>query len=685
MTGSYVHTVEALRRTSRGSEDRELGSGARLGRLLAARFLTGGRGEDDREAAIAVLTDVIVAEETRTEDRAAAHFALAQVLLATLLPSDLLRLCHRTAVAAPDVTLLGVAVALSQAATFPGRGERAAATLAHLRAAADSGRLTDHLRRTAEAELTLVTLLLQESPGPGDNAVVATTVDRLRGLSTEPSLAATGSGRLRHVAGLGGLFLYELSGDRELLDRAIADLEDTGTTQPPGAGLASTGRLKRILHRAYRCRVQLGTATAEDLQAATDSGLAALAEEVRLVFLRHGPVDGLPAALAVSDFAHDLALHTLTVEHPEAALAALELGRGLVTYAATDTTSLPDLLEAEGFQELSAEWRALDGEQAETPLVPAEAAVLLEAIGPDITVTPTSLRLRTLEALTDTTVGQALFFPCDADTVADALRSSGRDALVHLLCGDADRSGWALMVTATGAVRSVELPALRTGRCGPLEAFLATAIAGGRRPADPVAFDELCRWVGMCVLEPVLARLPVGDPRLTLVPWGPLNTVPWAAGVVHAETGSGVRACEAATWSYAASARQFVERARSRSTTPVRPLPGRGLAPDVRWAEPEVDPAGAWWNPAPASHGGSDTDVITALWPVPDQSGLLMHKFRERLDSDEPPDVALRSVQRWMLDPHRVLPDGLPAGLAEIARSTDLADPLIWAAFTCDG
>jgi hypothetical protein len=36
-----------------------------------------------------------------------------------------------------------------------------------------------------------------------------------------------------------------------------------------------------------------------------------------------------------------------------------------------------------------------------------------------------------------------------------------------------------------------------------------------------------------------------------------------------------------------------------------------------------------------------------------------------------------------MLDPDRVLPAGLPADLGAVARSADLADPRVWAAFTC--
>lgn len=736
---------------------------ARLGRLLTARFLTGGRAAADREAAIAVLTDVITADAAPADERAAAHLALARVLTATLLPADLLQLCQETADAAPDVTLLSAAMTLAPAA--PGLRERAAAARAHLRAAADSGVLTESDRRTAEAELTLLTLLLPGAAGAtaaGESAAVATAVGRLRELSAEPSLVATGSGRLRHVAGFGGLLLHELTGDGDLLERAIADLEDSYVTQPAGAGLASTGRLLRNLRRAYRHRAR----PPEDLQAATDAGLAALTEDIGVVLLRDGAVAALRPALAVGAVAHDLALDSLAEEDPEAAMAALEMGRGLVSHAATATTGLPELLDSEGFRGLSAEWRALGRHQPDGLPVPAEAAALLRAIRTDVAGTPTALRLRTLRALTDTAPGQALLSPCDADAVAGGLRSTGRDALIYLLCGDADRPGWALIVTAAGALRSVELPALRIGRGGPLDAF-AGAAAAGRGPADPAAVEEMSRWAGLCVVGPVLARLPVEDARLTLVPCGPLAAVPWAAAVVHTAEGSGVRACQLAAWSYAATGRQAIDLAH-RQPPPTRLVFLPEAGPDTRWAGPDLDAVRALWQPEQptpeevlrflpggrepasllhigahvvtadpplASHlalAGPDgrldlarmlihrrhpsvagrgglvvlstcrsaeaglahdpavtvgnvflaagaAGVIAQLWSLSDRRrSHLFHQLHERLRAGDPPDLALRAAQLWMLDPHRAFPDDLP-------EVPGLADPAAWAAYIYHG
>jgi hypothetical protein len=656
----------------------------------------------DREAAVAVLTDVIAAEATPPDERAVAQFSLGQVLMATLLPPGLLLLNPEAADTAPDVTVLCAAMALGSAAGSPGRRGRAMATLSHLRAAADSGMLGELARRTAEAELTLLTLLLQEPVAgkPGHIDAVADTVRRLRELLAEPSLV--GAGRLRHAAGLGGLLLHELTGDEQMLDRAIADLEDAYWAQPTGAGLASTGRLLRMLRRAYRHRVRRhSTPAPEDIQAATDAGLAAVVEDIGTVLLHDGAGAALRSARAVGRLAQDLALDSLAEENPEAALAALELGRGLVTWVATAAVGLPELLDREGLPELAAEWRAGRDRTQALP-APAEAVAVLQAIGPELAGTTTDLRLRTLDALAGTAVGRALLSACDAGDVAGALRATGRDALVYLMCGDADRSGWALIVTAGGALRSVELPALRTGRGGPLDEFVGP-VAPDALATDPLAFEELSRWAGLAVLGPVLARLPGDEPRLTLVPCGSLAAVPWSAAVVHTATGSGTRACQAATWSYAATARQIIDLAgRTRSAAPTGPVLLRDPATTAEGV-PRRLPGGVVvlsdGRPAVPTSAYDESlttgtavvaagaaGVVAALWTVPDgPRSVLTHVLLERLQHGDPPDLALGTTQRWMLDKHRTVPDGFPAALAEVARSEELADPTVWAAFTCRG
>jgi hypothetical protein len=523
-----------------------------------------------------------------------------------------------------------------------------------------------------------VTSALVRALASGDTGSVADAVRHLRELAGH-------AGRLRYAAGLGGLLLHDLTGDAHALDQAIADLEDARAAQPAGSG----GELLRSLHQAYRQR----GAGPEDLQAATDAGLAALVEDIGTVVLRTG--GGLRPALDVGAFAHELALDCLAQENPEAAMTALELGRGLVLHAATTTADLPELLDTAGFPELAAQWRAAPppGPPAATApgaTGPDALAALLRALGPDGAEAVSDLRLRTLDALADTAVGRILFSTCDADTVATALRAAGRDALVYLLSGDADRRGWALIVTAGSGLRSVELPGLRLGIGDPLDAWVA-----GAGPTDPTAFDELCRWAGLCVVGPVLARLPTGDPRVTLVPCGPLATVPWHAATLR--PGSGPHACELATLSRAATGRQFVDLThRPRLPLSTRPISLPNPDPEDLLRSLRGCPGPLGLVILSASDEGRTianafiaagaTGVIASLWPVADQrTSLLMHVLHDGLERDDPPDLALQAAQRWMLDPHRALPDGLPAALTEVARSTDLSDPTVWAAFIHHG
>jgi CHAT domain-containing protein len=80
--------------------------------------------------------------------------------------------------------------------------------------------------------------------------------------------------------------------------------------------------------------------------------------------------------------------------------------------------------------------------------------------------------------------------------------------------------------------------------------------------------------------------------------------------------------------------------------------------------------------------------VIGARWRVPEaQTALLtfmLHHHLIRHPGDSPAD-ALRAAQLWMTDPARRVPPEMPARLAAVARSPNVADPNSWAAFTHHG
>jgi CHAT domain-containing protein len=79
--------------------------------------------------------------------------------------------------------------------------------------------------------------------------------------------------------------------------------------------------------------------------------------------------------------------------------------------------------------------------------------------------------------------------------------------------------------------------------------------------------------------------------------------------------------------------------------------------------------------------------VVAARWSVADtETALFMIVFHRYLNSTHPePAQALRAAQLWMLDPDRIIPDGLPAVLRGRVRATRLAEPAAWAGFAYQG
>jgi CHAT domain-containing protein len=75
--------------------------------------------------------------------------------------------------------------------------------------------------------------------------------------------------------------------------------------------------------------------------------------------------------------------------------------------------------------------------------------------------------------------------------------------------------------------------------------------------------------------------------------------------------------------------------------------------------------------------------VFGSLWEVPDDStSLLMFMLHHYLNTTGcPPAQALHLARRWMLDPGRDIPDGMPADLALLTIALDPADPVCWAGF----
>ncbi|TDD82638.1 hypothetical protein [Actinomadura rubrisoli] len=319
-----------------------------------------------------------------------------------------------------------------------------------------------------------------------------------------------------------------------------------------------------------------------DIEEAVSAGFAALGAYADDVMLRAGPESARAVAQGAADLAHVLAGWCLAEDRRRDAVAALELGRELVVHTATETRGLPEMLDALGRAGAAAEWRAYF---AKAPRAGGKAA---EMLGELLDLEPPDdLREHTLGLLLDGTGVVPFHAVPSMAEMAAALRATGSDALVYLMYGPDGTSGRALAVRATGELSSLELPSLNTGRKGLLVSF-AEAKSALRQacPAEHgealsrfgVALQSLCAWAGE-VVRPLLDHVDgwgLGrEPRLTLVPYGDLDLVPWHA----ARLGAGPREVilRQAVITYRASARHLVDGAARRAFA----LQGQGVITDA--------------------------------------------------------------------------------------------------------
>ncbi|MEU3917285.1 CHAT domain-containing protein [Streptomyces sp. NPDC029004] len=392
--------------------------------------------------------------------------------------------------------------------------------------------------------------------------------------------------RARCRYGLGRLLLarFRRTHDKADLQRAVGLLQDVRTAVHSRPGDPFTVLLTRALAEALRAYGPRDTDRREQSREAAKSVLAA---HGRAVLLQTGTEAALDSARAAGTDMMRLVDWCLTDGCTEAALDALELGRGLVQNAATVAATVPELLEQAGRAELAEEWRRAD--HGRTPGTPSGAPFAV----------PDGLRLRVLQALEGGPAERFIHSAPTPSEIGRALRAVRADALVHLIPG-ADGTGDALVVTATGRVERVRLPGLSVPDDGPAAAygealleFSAATREPGVIPAEndpPVmwelhrrsrkrvrrasdrwrkALDPLCSWAGEVAMTPLIEHFrssrPHRLPRLVLSPVGMLGVVPWHAARLPDGPGGPVYACQEAVISYCSTLRQLVDvAARSR-------------------------------------------------------------------------------------------------------------------------
>jgi hypothetical protein len=380
--------------------------------------------------------------------------------------------------------------------------------------------------------------------------------------------------------------LFQLTRSRLALIEAIRWLEEGSSPN----GRASDPLLGNCLIDLARCYKSL-----PDPRLALETAQAALRERSRDVLLQTGTARSLSLAQTAAKEAVEIADWCLAEGNAEDAAGVLELGRGLILHSATAVTSVADMLTQHGQHDLAAEWQATPTVRQpapwDSPGLPVDPLDLLGGGGPP--EIPADLRGRVLNALTQEGANP-LLAPLAREDIANALASTGADALVYLLEATNPGPGHAIIVPASvpggrhAAAMILPLPLLHPGRSGPLTRYVKAdqdlgpaPDADADRDSQPSpgrpaarerwsqALDQLCDWAGPAAMAPLLehvGRWALGRPaRLVLVPVGRLSLVPWhavrlePASAAGGSTGSGRYVCSEAVISYAASGRQLVE------------------------------------------------------------------------------------------------------------------------------
>ncbi|WP_432151597.1 CHAT domain-containing protein [Streptomyces sp. bgisy029] len=429
------------------------------------------------------------------------------------------------------------------------------------------------------------------------------------------------------------------------LDQGISWLRHTWrlAAGPEHPNWKNTGS---VLADAHRFRGDLlhpyGLSTKRpDHDEARRIGLKSLGAAAWTVLLQSGTAHGAETARRAGENAVSVARWCLADGAHADAVRALDAGRGLTLHAATVAATVPDMLAALGQDDLAREWR-LAGVVRDPG--PGEAPV---GGGPD-----SRLRRRVLRALAASPLRRRLLDAPSTEEIAAALRTLGATALVYLIpatdeqpdlkdrifFGRRREHGSALVITADGATRVVDLPRLSTS-AGPLAAYRAAGSpgrdAGGPPladappvpPADPdssrTALKRLCDWAGDAVMDKLLSELTRGDgrtPSVILVPMGELGTVPWHA----ARISRGRRACQVADISYLPSARLLCEVA-SRPALPQRQaLVVGNPTRDLPHAGEEAEAIHRDFHPGGESLGpGTATPAAVSDWLDRQRGGVL--------------------------------------------------------------
>jgi len=403
----------------------------------------------------------------------------------------------------------------------------------------------------------------------GDAAYLHQAIDQLAAVCAAPGLGLRERPRLLQLHGFALQTRYHMTRDPRDLSNAIGLLEQARRAVEQELGSPYASGVLLSLADAYRTR---GNEALGDTGRALRFGLAGLREHAGDVLLQDSDENALRMARRGSDDATEMARWFLARGRNEAAVSAIELGRGMVLHAATSGASVAEALTEAGHPALAAAWGARTGGPVRSDLsLPGSVA-------------DDDLRYRAMRALEGTPAETALLAPPAVADVTAALAAGGADLLCYLLPqqehGGGMATGLAVLIGDDGTVRWIPLPRLRTGP-GSMPDDLLRARQAAEAPDPSIeklrawgeTLGRACDWAWLAAIGPLLkaasrlgtASNPAHGPRrVVLVPLGQLGLIPWHAAR-HGPDGTPPRyACQDAIISYASSARQLIEASRRR-------------------------------------------------------------------------------------------------------------------------
>jgi tetratricopeptide (TPR) repeat protein len=536
---------------------------------------------------------------------------------------------------------LGFALALR---TLSGTGSPADAVEAARELSTSAAALTGtHILRPV-ALLRAGGFLAAAAVAVGDQGLLGQAIGYLDAALGEVDPRFGGRFRFAAVMGAAALALNQRSHDPADLGRAITWLEEARRDLDDHPAHPQYANCLSNLAQAYRAR--------NDVESARAAGFAALRGRARDVMLQSGTARSLDFARAAAAEATRVAGWCLEDADLVAAVEALELGRGMILYAATSVARLPDLLAAAGHGDLASAWQDAATADNETPW---DAGIAGAAYLPGLLSgttglsVPDDLRSRIFAALDGSAAERRLLAPPSTAELVAALGETGADAIVYVLGASGDRPGRAVVVPAANPARTtcpeeVELPLLRSSADDRLRSYAA---AYGERELDVMrwrrALDDLCEWAWPAVMRPLLEVTrgwSLGrPPRLVLIPAGILSLVPWHAARSPGGSGPARFVIHEAVISYAASGRQLLDVARR----PALPLtaspvvvgnPTHSLTGAQREARAIVEqcyPAGRYLGPAepgwdrPSDGPGTPGEVLGQLPTASDSGASMLH------------------------------------------------------------